>query len=341
MAISLLLVFPEFMLPTHDFSRIPLFFGLFDLALGLIEHRQTRMGQDILLVDIYESFSGSDCLVKPVRAEKCHTQAMQGVLVCGIHLQSLLVQHNGFIQFVIAEGIHGLFKAIFLGHDEIIASWGRIPSSMANFQAIPQTSGQHPGLIVIQEFWGVNDHIKDVTQRIASEGFVALAVDLYNGSIARDPQEARQMLQSLDQDASVGKLNAGIDALKANPQVAIGKIGVIGFCMGGLYALLLASQNKDVRAVASFYGRIPPNETLERITAPTLCIYAGKDDHIPVSEPNRAGDVLRKKDVPVEVKIYEDAHHAFMNDTREEVYKADDAKDAWNRAIEFFKKHLA
>ena len=212
---------------------------------------------------------------------------------------------------------------------------------MANFQVNPPSGGPHPGLIVIQEFWGVDAHIKDITQRLANEGFVALAVDLYDGRIAKDPQEAMQMLQALDQDATLEKLNTGVKALKANPQVADGKVGVIGFCLGGRFALLLASRNKDIRAAAPFYGRVPPNEALEKITAPVLCVYAGKDDHIPVSEPNRVGEVLKKKGVPVEIKIYPEAHHAFMNDTRKEVYKSDDAKDAFGRAVTFLKKYLS
>ena len=211
---------------------------------------------------------------------------------------------------------------------------------MANFLANPRAGGVHPGLIVIQEFFGVNDHIEDITQRLADEGFIALAVDLYDGRIAADPQEARQMLQALDPKATLDKLNAGVAALKANPQVANGKVGVIGFCMGGFWALTLASDNRDVRAAAPFYGRVPPDETLRKITAPVLGVYAGKDGHIPVSEANRLGEVLKAKGNAVEVKIYPDADHAFMNDTRKEVYKADDAKDAWARAVGFLKNNL-
>jgi carboxymethylenebutenolidase len=210
---------------------------------------------------------------------------------------------------------------------------------MANFRANPTANGKYPGLIVIQEFWGVNDHIKDITQRLANEGFVALAVDLYDGRIARSPQEAMQMLQSLDQKATLGKLVDAVEALKGDPQAA-GKVGVIGFCMGGFYALLLAANNSDISAAAPFYGRVPPTETLEKITAPVLYVYAGKDDHIPVSEPNRMLGVLQKKGVPAELKIYPEAHHAFMNDSRKEVYKADDAADAWKRAVSFLRQHL-
>jgi carboxymethylenebutenolidase len=209
---------------------------------------------------------------------------------------------------------------------------------MSNFQANPSGAGPFPGLIVIQEFWGVDAHIKDVTRRLAAEGFVALAVDLYDGRIAKDPTEARQMMQALDQQATLEKLNAGVASLKANPQTG-GRVSVIGFCMGGFWALGLAAQNKDIRAACAFYGRVPPDAAIEKITAPVLYVYAGKDHHIPISEPHRLRDAVQAKGGSVEVKVYPDADHAFMNDTRKEVYKADDAKDAWTRAASFLKKH--
>ena len=211
---------------------------------------------------------------------------------------------------------------------------------MANFRATPSGGGSHPGLIVIQEFWGVNDHIKDITQRFANEGFIALAVDLYDDRIATTAQEAMQMLQSLDHKAALEKLQNGVDQLKADPLVEGGKVGVIGFCMGGSWALNLAAANSDIRVAVPFYGRVPPDTTLQKIHAPVLCIYAGQDGHIPLSEPNRVVDALKKNGVPVELKVYADAHHAFMNDTRKEVYSPNDARDAFARAVAFLKEHL-
>ena len=211
---------------------------------------------------------------------------------------------------------------------------------MANFRATPSDGGSHPGLIVIQEFWGVNDHIKDITQRLANEGFIALAVDLYDDRIAATAQEAMQMLQSLDQKAALDKLQKGVEQLKADSQVDAGKVGVIGFCMGGSWALNLAAANSDIKVAVPFYGRVPPDTTLQKISVPVLCVYAGQDNHIPVSEPNRVVEALKKKGVPVELKVYADAQHAFMNDTRKEVYSPNDAHDAFARAVTFLKKYL-
>jgi carboxymethylenebutenolidase len=209
---------------------------------------------------------------------------------------------------------------------------------MSNFQANPSGAGPFHGLIVIQEFWGVDAHIQDVTRRLAQEGFVALAVDLYDGRVAKDATEARQMMQAIDPKSTLEKLIAGVAALRANPQTG-GKVSVIGFCMGGFWALTLAAHSKDLSSAVAFYGRVPPDATIENITAPVLYVYAGKDHHIPVSEAHRLGEKLKGKGGTVEIKIYPDADHAFMNDTRKEVYKADDAKDAWTRAVSFLKNH--
>src|SRR3990172_1971244 len=112
---------------------------------------------------------------------------------------------------------------------------------MANFIANPPQGGPFPGVVVIQEWWGLNDHIKDVTRRLASEGFVAVAPDLYDGKVTKDPGAAGSMMQSLDPKAALRKLDDAVESLKQNPSVKKGKVGVIGFCMGGTFALLLAT----------------------------------------------------------------------------------------------------
>jgi carboxymethylenebutenolidase len=211
----------------------------------------------------------------------------------------------------------------------------------SGFLASPAEGGPYPGVIVIQEWWGLNDHIKDIAQRAAREGFVALAVDLYDGQVAKEPRQAQALMTGLDKQDAVRKLSAGVDALNAHPKVAAGRVGVMGFCMGGFYSLLLASGNKEIRAAAPFYGHVPPDAVLEGLRAPTLYVYAGKDHIISTEEIDRLEDVLRKTGNPGTVLRYPEADHAFVNDTRKEVYKADDAKDAWTRAIAFLKRHAA
>ena len=207
------------------------------------------------------------------------------------------------------------------------------------YQAVPP-GGPHPGVIVIQEWWGLNDHIKDIARRAAAEGFVALAPDLYDGRVTTDPQVAQGMLQSLDRKAALQTLTGAVHALKNHAAVASGQIGAMGFCMGGFYTLLLASTDRDVRAAAPFYGHIPPDETLAGLTAPVLYVYAGKDQYIPSDEVGRLDDFLKRTGNAGAVLRYPDADHAFVNDTRKEVYKADDANDAWGRAIAFLKRHV-
>jgi carboxymethylenebutenolidase len=209
----------------------------------------------------------------------------------------------------------------------------------SGFLASP-TEGSYPGVVVIQEWWGLNDHIKDITQRLANEGFVALAADLYDGRVTKDPQQAQSMLLALDKEVALNKLSGAVNALKGNPKVAAGRVGVIGFCMGGFYSLMLASRNKDVRAATPFYGHVPPDAVLAGLTAPVFYVYAGKDQHIPGEEAGRLEQFLQRSGNPGQVKRYPNADHAFVNDTRTEVYKADDAKDAWAQAVAFLKKHL-
>jgi carboxymethylenebutenolidase len=208
------------------------------------------------------------------------------------------------------------------------------------FLALPQGKDQHPGLIVLQEFWGLNDHIKDVTRRLAAEGFVALAPDMYDGKVTTDATEARQLLMSMDQAVALQKLNGAVEYLKSHAQVAPDRIGVIGFCMGGFLALNLACHNRDVRVATPFYGRIPPDSVLENLNAPILYFFGEQDHHLPAADVDRLEQFLKRTGRSGGVVRYPKADHAFFNDTRKEVYREADAKDAWNKALAFLRRHL-
>jgi carboxymethylenebutenolidase len=214
---------------------------------------------------------------------------------------------------------------------------GRVASG---FLASPQEAVSHPGLIVLQEFWGLNDHIRDVTRRLAAEGFVALAPDMYDGKVTTDPAEARQLLQSMDQSAALQKLNGAVDYLKSQPRVEASRIGVIGFCMGGFLALNLACHNRDVRVATPFYGRIPPDTVLENLSAPVLYFFGEQDHHLPAADVDRLEQFLKRTGRTGAVVRYPEADHAFFNDTRKEVYREEDAKDAWRKALAFLRKYL-
>ena len=208
------------------------------------------------------------------------------------------------------------------------------------FLAYSEGEPQRPGLVVLQEFWGLNNHIKDVTRRLAAEGFVALAPDMYDGKVTTDATEARQLLMSLDQAAALQKLHGAVDYLKANANFVKDRIGVIGFCMGGFLALNLACHNRDIRVATPFYGRIPPDSVLENLTAPVLYFFGEQDHHLPAADVDRLEQFIKRTGRAGGVVRYPQADHAFFNDTRKEVYREEDARDAWGKALSFLRTYL-
>ncbi len=200
-------------------------------------------------------------------------------------------------------------------------------------------SGKRPGLLVIQEWWVLNDHIRDVDRRLQNEGFITVPVDMYDGKVTKDPEVARGLMMAMDKNAAIEKLNAAVRSLKSNPEVS--NVGAIGFCMGGFLTLSLACNNSDLKAGAAFYGNVPPDTALAKITAPILYIYGEKDQHIPASEIDRLEQTLKRAGKTCEVVRYSKSDHAFFNDTRKEVYNPTDAKDAWERSLAFLRKNLA
>lgn len=211
---------------------------------------------------------------------------------------------------------------------------------VAAYLAKPQGGGPFPAMIVIQEWWGLNQHIKDVTERYAREGYVSLALDLYHGKVTADPNEAGKLMSALNRDEAVKDLLGALDHLKAMKEVRKDRIGVTGFCMGGSYALLLPCRTREIRAAAPYYGEIPNEATLKNLACPILYIYGDQDFWITKDEVKRLEGTLKKLNKPGEVKIYPGAPHAFFNDTRKDVYRPTEAQDAWQRTLDFFAKHL-
>jgi carboxymethylenebutenolidase len=132
-------------------------------------------------------------------------------------------------------------------------------------------SGKRPGILVLQEWWGLNDHIKDIASRLDREGFISVPVDMYDGKVTKDPEVARGLMLAMDRTAAIEKLNAAVRTLKANPGVS--NVGAIGFCMGGFLTLSLACNNSDLKAAVAFYGNVPPDTLLSKVSAPILYIY--------------------------------------------------------------------
>ena len=193
-------------------------------------------------------------------------------------------------------------------------------------------------VILIQEYWGINDHIRDIAGRYAREGFLCVAPDLYRGKLAKTSDEAGKFMQGLALDDGVEIIRQAIAEAKRAYNVQ--KIGITGYCMGGIFSLRAACLLSDIRAVAAFYGDIPQENVLKQLKAPTLFIAGKRDAWINPAKVNGLIEAARKYDLPVEVISY-DADHAFFNDTRPEVYDPEAAADAWRRVLELFRKHLA
>jgi carboxymethylenebutenolidase len=208
------------------------------------------------------------------------------------------------------------------------------------YLAKPEGAGPSPAVIVIQEWWGLDEHIKDVAERYAREGYVALAPDLYHGKVTKDPNEAGKLMGALNREDAVKDLLGAVAHLRGMKEVRGDRIGVTGFCMGGSYALLLPCRTKDVRAAAPYYGEIPDEATLKNLASPILYVYGDADFWITKDEVKRLEAALKKLNKPGEVKTYQGAPHAFFNDTRKDVYRPTEAQDAWRRTLDLFAKHL-
>ena len=209
------------------------------------------------------------------------------------------------------------------------------------FLFLPQGAGPHPGVIVIQEWWGVNDWIKQQAAGFAQKGYVALAVDLYRGKVADNPDTAHELMRGLPQDQGVRDLVAGMKYLKSRKDVKAGSIGAVGRCMGGGYALQLAIASPDLKAVAINYGALATDkDALGKIHAAVLGNFGGKDQGIPPDAVHAFEASMKSLDKPVDTKIYPDAGHAFENPNNKMGYRADDAADALGRIDRFFSSHL-
>jgi carboxymethylenebutenolidase len=216
-------------------------------------------------------------------------------------------------------------------------------STTRGYLATP-AAGRGPSVIVIQEWWGLNDQIRGVADRFGREGFAALAPDLFHGKMAKigEPDEAGKLFMALNADEAAKDVRGGAKFLMAHKANASRKVGVIGFCMGGQVALLAGTVAPDeVGAVVDCYG-VHPNvkPDFSKLKAPVLAIFGGKDAGVGKDARDQLEKNVRAAGVPYESKVYPEADHAFMNEQRKDVYRAQDAEDAWQRAVGFLREHL-
>jgi len=219
--------------------------------------------------------------------------------------------------------------------------------------AKPASGGPYPGVIVIMEAFGLNNNIRNITDRFAGEGFVALAPDIYfrqpNNVVGYDDlPNAMRLMQSVKDDEVTGDVQAAVNYLKSLKEVKP-KFGITGFCMGGKIAFLTACRVPDIGACAPFYGggMVTPGASgkapinyVDGLRAPVLAFFGGKDAFIPMDQVEKFKSTLQRAGKQAEVIVYEDADHGFMCEERP-VYHPAHAKEAWEKTVAFFKKNLA
>lgn len=206
---------------------------------------------------------------------------------------------------------------------------------------LPHGAGPHPAVVVIQEWWGVNDWIKEQASNLAAHGYVALAVDLYRGKVADNGDMAHELMRGLPQDQGVRDLVAGFKFLEMRKDVKQDRIGAVGWCMGGGYALQLAIAEPELKAVSINYGALATDkDQLAKIHAAVLGNFGGQDRGIPPEAVHAFENSMKGLGKPVDAKIYPDAGHAFENPNNKGGYRADDTADAQGRTARFFEQNL-
>ncbi|PIQ84730.1 MAG: hypothetical protein COV75_00380 [Candidatus Omnitrophica bacterium CG11_big_fil_rev_8_21_14_0_20_63_9] len=203
-------------------------------------------------------------------------------------------------------------------------------------------TGPSSAILLLHEWWGLTERVKSLAKRLANEGFVTLAPNLYarlGGKTAATAQEASALMSKVSSQATLRDLNAAIQWLKQQPQVDPLRLGSIGFSMGATFALTQAIHNSDLKAVVAFYGKTPPVESLPRLLRPVLFIHAGKDAWVNKLEVDQFREGLAKNGKPADIVSYANCDHGFFNESQPE-YHREAAEDAWRRTLEFLRTHL-
>ncbi len=205
----------------------------------------------------------------------------------------------------------------------------------------PEGKGPFPGIVVIHEWWGLNDWVKEQASKLADQGYVALAIDLYRGKVATTPDMAHEIMRGVPEDRAARDLHAAVEFLKSQKNVKSDRIASIGWCMGGGYSLDVALQEPALTAAVINYGHLAADaDSLKKIHASILGIFGGQDHGIPVDDVKKFEQGLKQQGKKVEIVIYPQAGHAFENPNNTAGYRADDAGDAWKRTINFLASTL-
>jgi carboxymethylenebutenolidase len=209
---------------------------------------------------------------------------------------------------------------------------------MAEYLAVPKSEGRHPAIVVIHEWWGVNEQIRATADRWAAAGFLALVPDLFHGDLPKDDREAHACMSRLDFARAVQELGAAVGTLKSHAR-STGRVALTGYCMGGALTLAAACSVRGIAAAVPYYG-MPPSGDWAKVEAPVQAHFARHDDWATVDGAEQIQAALRAHGRSMELFVY-DAQHAFCNDRRPEVYDATACQQAWDRALAFVRQHTA
>jgi carboxymethylenebutenolidase len=205
----------------------------------------------------------------------------------------------------------------------------------------PTGKGPFPAIIVIHEYWGLNDWVKEQASKLADEGYEALAIDLYRGRVATTPDVAHEIMRGVPEDRAKRDLHAAFEFLQSQPNVKKDRIGAIGWCMGGGYSLDVALQEPTLAADVINYGHLATDaDAIKKINAPILGLFGGQDHGITPDDVHKFEESMKQLGKKIDVKIYDDAGHAFENPNNKDGYRPADAADAWKRTVSFLAENL-
>src|SRR5271166_861051 len=205
----------------------------------------------------------------------------------------------------------------------------------------PSGKGPFPAIIVIHEWWGLNDWVKEQASKLADQGYESLAIDLYRGKVATTPDMAHEIMRGVPEDRAKRDLHAAFEFLQSQPNVKKDRVGAIGWCMGGGYALDVALQEPTLAATVINYGHLATDPgALKKINAPILGLFGAQDHGITPDDVKKFGASLDQLGKKIDIKIYDDAGHGFENPNNKDGYRADDTADAWKRTVSFLAETL-
>jgi len=261
--------------------------------------------------------------------------AIVGVLIAAYAILTFTILQQG-------ETVNNNAEMLKNGKDlsEIVTTTVEYADGVNGFLAKPDVAGKYPAIVIIHEWWGLNDHIKDMAKQIANEGYVVLAVDLY-GEVATESMRAQELSSSVrsNPDAAIQNMKSAVNFLRNHESVNSNAIASLGWCFGGGWSLQLAL-NEELAATVIYYGSlVTDTERLSVIEWPVLGIFGSEDRGIPVDQVKEFEKALNENNVENEIYIYDGVGHAFANPSGAN-YAPEETKDAWEKTVAFLDNHL-